>query len=90
VERDDPLLFLADSEFVDVVEQLMGVDPAAAAQAFAGARMGHWQGALARPAGSPHAWRAPAALPHGSQQPEWPSSLPPSHMNRHHTQTTTA
>lgn len=37
VERDDPLLFLGPNEFVDVVEQLMGVDPAEAAQAFAGA-----------------------------------------------------
>jgi hypothetical protein len=36
VERDDPLLFLGDGDFVDVVEQLMGVDPAEAAQAFAG------------------------------------------------------
>ncbi|KAL4426106.1 hypothetical protein ABPG77_002692 [Micractinium sp. CCAP 211/92] len=34
VERDDPLLFLSPDEFVDVVEQLMGVDPAEAAQAF--------------------------------------------------------
>ncbi len=38
MERDDPLLFLADGEFVDVVEQLMGVDPSEASAAFAGAQ----------------------------------------------------
>ena len=42
VERDDPLLFLGDDEFVDVVEQLMGVDPGEAAQAFTGEWVGGW------------------------------------------------
>lgn len=45
VERDDPLLFLADGEFVDVVDQLMGVDPAEVAQALAGGWVGG-EGAL--------------------------------------------
>lgn len=46
VERDDPLLFLGDGEFVDVVEQLMGVDPSEAAAAFAGASHGAGGGGL--------------------------------------------
>ena len=38
MERDDPLLFTEGGEFVDVVEQLMGVEPGEAAAAFNGER----------------------------------------------------
>lgn len=34
VERDDPLLFVADGDFVDVVEQFSGVDPRIAAETY--------------------------------------------------------
>ncbi len=34
VDRDDPLLFLADGEFLDVMEQFIGIDTQEAAQAF--------------------------------------------------------
>lgn len=36
MEKDDPLLFLADGEFLDVMEQFIGIDPAEAAEAFTG------------------------------------------------------
>lgn len=34
VERDDPLLFVADGDFVDVVEQFSGVDPRISAEVY--------------------------------------------------------
>ncbi len=34
VERDDPLLFIADGDFVDVVEQFSGVDPCISAEVY--------------------------------------------------------
>ena len=42
VERDDPLLFLAPGEFLDVMEQLVGPSPADAGRAFAGEGARGW------------------------------------------------
>ena len=62
LERDDPLLFLPEGEILDVLEQLIGVDPAEIAAVFAGAREGGERGAWGAAAGGWHVRRRWEAL----------------------------
>ncbi|GAB4819102.1 hypothetical protein N2152v2_006148 [Parachlorella kessleri] len=69
VEKDDPLLFLADGEFLDVMEQFIGIDPHEAAEAFTA----HYA-ALERQYSRPYG----VTLPEGDHlQPAPSGGLPP-------------
>lgn len=74
VERDDPLLFLSEGDFADVVEQLLGVDRAMAGEAYLEHQASLMKNAPSRLLSTP----GPQAFDgHGSQGAS-AGSLPPS------------